>query len=204
MPAFELTIDLDTSLLESVVNRLPSSLACNREPMRAAMAAGSRWIMRFEQSRFRAASGGDGTWPDITMRTKLARLRREAKSQKSKTKINAALVAGQHLPILSDTGTLEASLFEEGGSGHFQSFDVDSVSEGVSGGSHPRFKGSVGYLAVIHHYGSGSIPARPVMAMPDQTCLVGVGGVLAEGIQTAFDMAITGYGNPPQPSFGTP
>lgn len=204
MPAFELTLDLDTSLLESVLNRLPASLACNREPMRAAMAAASRAVMRFEHSRFRSASGGDGTWPDIAMATKLSRLRRQAKGSGSKARITKALAAGQHLPILSDSGTLESGLFEAGGPGHFQSIDESGVSEGVSGGTHPRFKGSVGFLATIQHYGSGRVPARPVMAMPDQTCFTAIGGLLTGGAQAAVDALISGIGQSPQPGYGTP
>jgi len=173
--------------------------------MRSGMASASMELMRFEQRRFRSASGGDGTWPDLTFSTKQKRIRRDARAAKSKTRITRQLVMGQHVPIELDTGTLERGLFEQGGSGHFQKITADAVSEGVAGGSHPRFKGTVGALAAIQHYGAGHVPARPLMAQPDGAAMTMIGAKITQGVQATVAAVISQYGGAaPAAGFGTP
>lgn len=197
---FAFTTDIDVSALTGILSRIPGALDANREPMRGAMTNAMAEVMRFEQRRFRQASGSPGNpWRDIKPITKQRRAERQlSQATKGKRKsLPSNFWANQFFPVLSDTETLERGLFEKGGSGHFQQLDIDSIREGVAGGSHPVFKGSVGQLAVIHHDGTALIPARPVMGPLDAPTLDAVGAMIGGGVTAVFDALTTGIGGEP-------
>lgn len=189
-----LTIDLDPSLLVGVLAKLPAAIDARREPMRGAFAKASTALMRWENARFAAASGGDGTWRDLAYMTKRLRIERQIKLSGSKTKLTQSIVAGAHLPILFVFGDLEKALFDFGAPGHFQAFDMDGISEGAGDGQHPDAKMTFGALATIHHKGSGRIPARPVMADPDSSTVNVIGGELGAGLNAVFQSLASSIG----------
>lgn len=198
------SITLDTTPLMAALARLPAALDASKPPMRGAMEEASTQLMLYERRRFRSASGGDGTWAPLAFSTKRSRLYAERKAAGSKTRLTKAIIAAAVMPVELITGSLESGLFEKGGPGHFQSFTPDSVSEGVEGGTHPSFKGGVGKLAVIQHYGSGNIPARPLMAAPQGADLSLVMQPIVDHFPEAVALAIGGYGTAPAGGFGTP
>lgn len=183
-----LTIDLDPSLLLGVIGKMPMAVDVRREPMRGAFGKASTALMRYENARFASASGGDGTWREHAYTTKRKRLERQAKLAGSKTRITSRLILGVHLPILIVFGDLEASLFNFGAAGHFQIFDESGVSEGAGDGEHPDAHMSFGALANLHHHGSvrKHIPARPVMADPDQATVNMIGVEIGAGVNGVF------------------
>lgn len=187
---FELTTDFDLSVLARIGDRLGLALDCRQGPMRAAMDLASAELIRWENGRFISASGGDGTWRDISPKTKRRRLKGQAAAAGSKARITTQVVLGQHLPILYDTTTLYAGLFERGAEGHFVEFEADGVREGVAGGTHPNTTLTVGALAEVHDRGLGHVPKRPVMSEPDGSTTTVVVGHLATGVNDAFQQLV--------------
>lgn len=191
---FSASYTIDAFPLVDALTRLPAALDATKAPMREAMAESSSLLMAFELRDFIAKSGEGGGWAPLAFATKRSRLYKERKAAGSKTRLTRAIIAAAILPIEFVTGTMQAGLFTVGGSGHFQKFDANSVSEGVDGGSHPGGKLSVGRLAAIQHYGNARLPARPLMVAPQGSELELVIAPLRGGVGAAMAMAGGGYG----------
>ena len=131
--------------------------------------------------RFVQNSRGKGDWAPLK-ETTVHRRRKPAKVSQNQEQVELQKHF-QQAAILVDTGMLRASLNPnvENASGSYQKITLGepSILEVGIGGSAPHSKKSkkrksssnpitVAELAVIHHFGTRTIPARPIVVPPDE------------------------------------
>lgn len=110
--------------------------------------------------RFDKFSRGGGNWKHTK------RFRQQPKRRGGQFKL-AGGRKGANL-ILRDTHTLYRALTPVYSKrpGQYQALSGNRIIVGIKGGKHPKFKGGVGRLAAIHHFGKGRMPKRTIMVMP--------------------------------------
>ena len=142
-----------------------------------------QWAVRlaaFEKRHFQKASTGGGGWAPLATSTQHTR------GKKPRARGRAQVAARQHA-ILVNTGTLKRAL-NLGGLGNLNKPLRKGVRYGIGGpGIHRGGKMRIGRLAVIHHAGTATIPARPIIVPPDAKTQAALGRDVQWSLKT------TGY-----------
>lgn len=129
----------------------------------------------FIKRRFRdhARGGGSPPWQKLSAATIRRRgtpkgATRDRGSMRYRSKKTGRFVKKGRIEILRDTGTMFKAL-SIGGPGNTLKKIKGGVRFSVMGaGRHPRYKGKIGDLILIHQLGKGRVPARPVLVEPDE------------------------------------
>ncbi len=168
-------------LTVTIENFTPFVGPISEAPLRKIMKLWAQRLRKYLLQEFDTNSQGGGKWKP------LKRERREpAPSRISKKNAEQAAIAKhfENQAILVDTGALRMALNPIGGRpGSLEDIKIDSQSATLSigwGGSElnppPKKKGkkkaktphiTIAELAVIHHGGTNTIPARPLLVEPD-------------------------------------
>lgn len=166
-------LNIDTSAFDRMVSRLASSVnAGTTNPnLRNGAQAGMQVYMGAMRRRYSAASGNDGTWPDIKPVTKLKRFYK-AGGKMGRVKGSKAVdrIASVPYPILYDSGKLYNSMVP-GEAGNIFEVLTDRVRSGSA----------VSY-AKYHQTGGARLPQRAILVQPAAEVVAQMVAPVREGL----------------------
>ncbi len=151
-------------------------------PLRGATVDAGRAYMGGVRDRFKAASGGDGTWAPLAPSTIYKRLRAAGNAPaaiahaRRDRRLAAAVAAA--LPVLYVTGDLYSSL-APGGRDYVEEVTATAVRVG-----------SANPLARFHQDGTPRMPARPILTAPTDGVTGRIRSLIASGLRAAVADAL--------------
>jgi hypothetical protein len=205
MAELHLQFTLDPAAFQRMLQQIPAALDCSMPgPIQDGMKQAAARYLAFIRRRFDAASKGDGTWPDLALSTKLARLRKTKAGQKKlaaakkkagryagmakrlggesaavrdvfKTTL-AQQVAMMKFSILRDTNTLFNSL-TLGAPGSLEEVTHEGIRVGTA-------------IEYAHEHQNPTVPGRPpqrlILVPPDPDTQRAMNDYIARGVARAI------------------
>lgn len=186
-----IAMNADIRPLEKVVGEAIKGLDATQEPMRSAYAQAAAFYLGFIRRRYLEASRGNGVWPDLSSKTKMARIRKnkskhgifkrkaaaifarggDEKGAGTMSKIAENLAGTMRFAILRDTSILFNSL-SVGAPGSVSKIDATGIEVGTA----------IEYAAAHQNGVAGRLPQRKIMVEPDQVTRDRISTALANGV----------------------
>lgn len=156
-------------------------------PMQRALRRAAARYLAWIRKRYAAAAKGDGTWKDLSLATKLSRIRaRKTMNRQFKKRLKVAggdgrtrrarvrdVVSGMRFEILRDTGILFNSL-SQGAPGAMEQF----IPNGIRVGTAIKY-------GKYHQLGDG-VPKRAFLVPPEGKIYEDIGRELQRGMEEAM------------------